>query len=768
MADDRPSAAAAPPPGTVPPPASAPKAPSLARPLLWLAIGLMVAIVAATAQQVIRTRAAVLEETSRQMARLDMVFAEQTGRTVETVDLILRGAIDLVAAAPPAPGQPPTQPPAQPPTQPPGTPADIDAALRHNAEGVRQMTEVTLADTAGTVLHTSRPGRPATLSPAARSLLDDFVAQPVNELRFSIPERDASGVWAAWMARPILDGAKVTGIALAGLNLRYFEEFYRAVELTENGAIVLHRRDGTVLARFPHVDAIIGSTFADLPPFRDILSHAMFGVIEMDSPVDGSRRVLAIRALRLFPLAVNVSVDQGAVLATWRRQAWTFAAAAAGGCLLLAVLIRMLAQRSRQVEQLVSTTEQARRAAEAANASLRAEMGDRERAEAALRQAQRAEAIGQLTRGVAHDFNNLLTVLLGNIDLLSQNTPPETPLGQRLATMRAAAERGATLTAQLMAFARRQPLQPRAVDLNAIIRNMHDLMLSGVGNRVRIETDLAERLPLARVDPTQIELAILNLAINARDAMAQGGVLGIATRAVHLAAGSDTGNDMGAPAPGDYVSVAVSDTGSGMPPEVLARAFDPFFTTKGVGRGSGLGLSQVHGLAYQSDGAVRIDSEVGRGTTVTILLPRANYDVPASAERAPAAPIRRTGQGCVLLVDDDDAVRATTAAVLRAQGYAVTEAASADAALALLAAPGHPIDVLVTDVVMPDVSGPTLVRRARAADPDLPAVLITGYSDPADTDEPENHVTLVRKPFTPAALSGAIDTALAGRLERAD
>jgi signal transduction histidine kinase len=277
-------------------------------------------------------------------------------------------------------------------------------------------------------------------------------------------------------------------------------------------------------------------------------------------------------------------------------------------------------------------------------------MAERERAEAALRQAQRVEAVGQLTGGVAHDFNNLLTVLIGNIELIQGAAGLDQPMTERLRAMRAAAERGAVLTSHLLAFARRQPLLPRAVDLNAVVAGMRELLDSALGHRVQMETRLASDLWPAMVDPTQIELVILNLVINARDATPNGGVVTIETANSHR----DEPIRPEEPAPGDYIVVKVIDTGTGMTPEVQAKAFEPFFSTKGPGAGSGLGLSQVFGTAHQSGGDVQIESAPGKGTTVSVFLPRAKTTIGRPASRPVEAPEQGTSQALVLAVDDDD------------------------------------------------------------------------------------------------------------------
>jgi signal transduction histidine kinase/CheY-like chemotaxis protein len=475
----------------------------------------------------------------------------------------------------------------------------------------------------------------------------------------------------------------------------------------------------------------------------------------IDSPLDGSERVLAIRALKAFPLAVNVSVDETQVLAGWRRQAWVFGTGALIVCGVLVSLMLLLASRSRLVESLLVEFRNAKEAAELANLRLVEQMEERERAEAALRQAQRIEAVGRLTGGVAHDFNNLLTVVLCNIDLLSRAARLDQRASDLLTAMRAAAERGATLTAQLLAFARRQPLVPRPVDLNAVIAGMQDLLKSALGNAIGLETASAPDLWPAMADATQIELVVLNLAINARDAMPRGGVLAIETANTRVGPPQRAGE----PSAGEYVAITVRDTGVGMSADVMARAFEPFFTTKAAGSGSGLGLSQVYGTARQSGGGVRIDSTPGDGTSVTIYLPRASAmadpaPLPASLARPTAS------QGAVLLVDDDPAVRAATASVLADLDYDVREAGGGAEALDLLRRDSQ-IEVLLTDVAMPGMNGAELARLALGVRPLLTIVFMSGYADPEEITGALQRHRLVRKPFLPTELARQIEAALA-------
>ncbi|MGN2243752.1 PAS domain S-box protein [Frateuria sp. GZRR33] len=367
----------------------------------------------------------------------------------------------------------------------------------------------------------------------------------------------------------------------------------------------------------------------------------------------------------------------------------------------------------------------------ATNRQLLAQIEERERVEATLRQMQRLEAVGQLTSGVAHDFNNLLTVISGNIGILERAlhaSGVDPRLRQRLGCMKDAASRGAKLTAQLLAFSRRQRLEAKAVDLNGIVAGMRDLLQSSMGGSVQLTMKLQPALWAALVDPTQIELVILNLAINARDASPVGSELIVETANVAL---RDLAARPEEPAPGDYVMVAVTDHGSGMAPEVLARAFEPFFTTKEVGKGSGLGLAQVYGFAKQSGGGVRILTRLGEGTSVKVYLPRAAgaTDHVEDTPQAPVHPAGGTARQRILLVDDDADVREVTAAILAERGYEVIEAGSGGSALDVLDHEGGEVDLMLMDYAMPGMNGSEVAREAHAKRPSLPILFLTGYAD---------------------------------------
>ena len=393
---------------------------------------------------------------------------------------------------------------------------------------------------------------------------------------------------------------------------------------------------------------------------------------------------------------------------------------------------------------------------EAANRALLAQIEERERVQETLRQMQRLEAVGQLTSGVAHDFNNLLTVVLGSIRFIERaiaRDEVDSRVTDRLGYMRMAAERGAALTAQLLAFSRRQRLEAKPIDLNDTVTGMQDLLQNAMGGSVKLATVLQPSLWPALADATQVELVLLNLAINARDAMEVGGSLTIATGNVSLGPPQRPGE----PGEGDYVMVSVSDTGTGMTPEVLAKAFEPFFTTKEAGKGSGLGLAQVYGFAKQSGGGVVIETKLGEGTTIRVFLPKAQR---RASEAAPVTAAPETYPGTiarVLLVDDDSQVREVTSAMLADMGCDVIEVGSGAAALELL--DQSTFDLAVFDFAMPGMNGGELARQVQTRHPSLPVLFVTGYADLAALkDVGEDRI--VQKPYREGELERKVRRAL--------
>ncbi|MGH7046697.1 MAG: CHASE3 domain-containing protein [Stellaceae bacterium] len=390
----------------------------------------------------------------------------------------------------------------------------------------------------------------------------------------------------------------------------------------------------------------------------------------------------------------------------------------------------------------------------------------RRQAEEALRQAQKLEALGQMTGGIAHDFNNLLTIIIGSLDLLRRSVGNDRRAIERIDMVGTAAERAARLTEQLLAFARRQPLQPEMVDLGQLMQEALTLIRRAVGEAITVECVSAGGLWMTMVDSAQFQSAVLNLAINSRDAMPDGGKLTIELGNVAL-------DDLYAArraevAPGQYVLFAITDTGKGMDAATAARALDPFFTTKPVGEGTGLGLPQVYGFARQSGGQLQIYSEVGEGTTVKLYLPRGFGEENVQPTRAPALAV--TGTETVLVVDDDEIVRATVASMLEELGYAVLLAASGAAALAILKGDTK-IDLLFTDVVMAGpIGGRQLADQAAALRPTLKVLFTSGYTENAivHNGRLDRGVELLSKPYSRERLAAKLRRVLDGPTHEPD
>ncbi|MBZ5543198.1 MAG: response regulator [Acidobacteriia bacterium] len=386
------------------------------------------------------------------------------------------------------------------------------------------------------------------------------------------------------------------------------------------------------------------------------------------------------------------------------------------------------------------------------NQALQREMSERERVEQQFLQAQKMEAIGRLAGGVAHDFNNLLTIISGYGALLMEQMAGHDPLRAHVEQIAVAADRAAMLTRQLLVFGRRQVLAPQVLDLNKVVANMDKMLRRLIGEDIDLATLQGPQLGRVKADPGQIEQVIMNLAVNARDAMPRGGKLTIETGNVEL---DDVYvREHVAVTPGPYIMLAVSDNGIGMDPQTLARIFEPFFTTKEVGKGTGLGLATVYGIVKQSGGNVWVYSEPGRGATFKIYLPRVEEAL-ASVEpsRSPAA--LTAGTETVLLVEDEDAVRSLIRNILESKGYRVLEARSGTAALSLCARHAEPLDLLVTDLVMPEMGGRELAERLGPRYPAMKVLYISGYTDGAIS----HHGTLapdtayLQKPFTPDVLA---------------
>ncbi|MDN3593058.1 ATP-binding protein [Methylobacterium adhaesivum] len=391
----------------------------------------------------------------------------------------------------------------------------------------------------------------------------------------------------------------------------------------------------------------------------------------------------------------------------------------------------------------------------------------RRESEQQFRQAQKMESIGQLTAGMAHDFNNLLHVITGSLDQLRAKRQDDRAFERYLSAATTAAERGAKLTQQLLAFARRGRLEPKGVDLSELVNSVAELLESSVGNKATLHLNLQRRLPTVKVDPTHLEMALLNVVVNARDASPKGGAVTITTREIHLN-GNAAARHL---EPGDYVVLCVSDEGVGMPAHIQARAIEPFFTTKAHGQGTGLGLAMAHGFVQQSGGRLEIESEVGRGTTVRMILPR-DANKGERRDRTGVAPGYRTrpldattAPSLILVVDDSREAADMAGEALQDIGYRVVIASSAEEALERFeeaAASGDGFKLVFTDVIMPGgANGITLAEQVRERDPAVPVVLTTGYNDEMAIDGPQPHaMDVLGKPYRRSEMIDRIQSAL--------
>jgi two-component system, NtrC family, sensor kinase len=529
------------------------------------------------------------------------------------------------------------------------------------------------------------------------------------------------------IARRSADG-KFNGVISSSVDPDYFERFFEQVLSAypdfDGRTISLRRVDGERLVRSqdlsPQAEAVAVATAA-----QQLKTGATSG--HLISHRLGEARIVAWRRLRGLDLVLFTSVSVQGVLHGWAGTMTPYAFFAACSALALFSITGVALRRTRMAE----AAEQ-----EAADERLR-----REQAEEAVRQGQKMEALGQLTGGVAHDFNNLLAVIQGSAELAK--TPPPERIGRLLDNILHAAQRGASLTRQLLSFSRSQSLAPRVIDPYSEIPHLMELLKPSLRGDIAVAVRVADDVWLVEIDPGEWEIALLNIAVNARDAMPQGGTLTVEVSNQRFAPGDIAAvPDLS----GDLVRVAVTDTGPGILPDVAARAFEPFFTTKDIGRGTGLGLSQVYGFARQTGGAATIAAGEGGGTTVTLYLPRSQKRVETAAPTYEAKEVSDSGVKRVLLVEDNHDVAAITAEIIQTLGYEVVHVDRARAALDRLMEPGAVFHLMLTDIVMPDgMDGLQLGRTVRARLPVLPIILVSGYND-AITGQPTEFQVL-RKPL---------------------
>jgi two-component system, NtrC family, sensor kinase len=568
---------------------------------------------------------------------------------------------------------------------------------------------------------------------------------------FAVPRDGPAGVYIGGIHQSVSGGqpyftfnqarhdaqGKFVGVIEMSLLPSNFSQFYSHLLSGEGLQFALVRDDGVMLARYPPISREV--RLDEHSGFhRSIAADPAGGFYTSVGGNDNVERRVGTRRLPGFPVYVIAGIDTVQIRHEWMGGMAMHLIFGIPATLFLFLTLLAVLRRTRR---------------------LYAEIDQRLAVEETLRQSQKLDAIGHLTGGVAHDFNNLLTIIIGNLEAAQRQLESWTDavhgkLAQRIGNAMHGAERAATLTKRLLAFARQQPLNPTAIDVNRLLNGLADFLHRALGEDVALEIVGTGGVWPVEADPAELEAAVLNLAVNARDAMPDGGKLTIETANAYLDEGYCRQNsDV---RPGQYVQVSVTDTGAGMAKEIIDRAFEPFFTTKQAGQGTGLGLSQVYGFVKQSGGHVKIYSEVGEGTTIKMYLKRFSGRASPSVEKK-SEPRRGLPGECILVVEDDAEVRAYVVETLRGLGYDVIEAAGAEEALALMDR-HKTISLLLTDVVMPGQNGRKLAEAARARLASLKVLYMTGYSRNAIVHQGrlDPGVELLQKPVTSEQLAATV------------
>jgi two-component system NtrC family sensor kinase len=554
------------------------------------------------------------------------------------------------------------------------------------------------------------------------------------------------------ITRPLRSaGGRFRGIMTVSISPEYLAAYYASMPASDVSLTLLARSDGQVLARSPNAGYDPSRVSRSGPLFTAFRTAPQAGIVTTSEP-DGVKRLIAYRRLPRHDVYLISGITDWSVVQAWL---WLMASHVIFGLPATCAMVWLAwiaLNRTRRESY--------------AYARLREETERREASESALHQAQKMEAVGRLTGGIAHDFNNLLTAILGNVDMVLRRLEnPDARVHRSLTAAREASLRAAALVQRLLAFSRQQPLEVKTVDLNRLVQDMSELLRRTLGETVVIETVLGGGLWRATVDPNQIENAILNLAINARDAMPDGGRLTIETSNAHLDEHYAVSHGDGVKA-GQYVLIAVSDSGTGMAREVMEKAFEPFFTTKPAGVGTGLGLSMVYGFVRQSGGHIKIYSEMGEGTTIKMYVPRAlRGEAEVSVEDAPTVPPTPVSDGGekILLVEDDAELNRFGTEVLQELGYKVVSASDGPSALKALERHAD-VRLLFTDVVLPNgMNGRELAHAVLRKQPSIRVLFTTGYTRNAIVHEGrlDEGVELLTKPFTFSALAAKVRSVLA-------
>ncbi|MBV8777012.1 MAG: response regulator [Alphaproteobacteria bacterium] len=538
-------------------------------------------------------------------------------------------------------------------------------------------------------------------------------------------------------------------LIFVSLQLDNFLDYSRTVLDPKDYLLNMSRADGSVLVRFPGYE-LVGRVLSPESQFRQNIARSpLYGTYETNSALDGVRRLYAYRKVADYPVYVSVGLTRAAIVNSWLRLMGSHLIFGLPAMAMLIVLSFFALRRSQEADR--------------AHVAMEAEIERRKAVEDTLRHAQRMEAIGQMTGGVAHDFNNLLTAVTGNLDMILRSAADNARVKRLAEAALQATSRGERLTHQLLMFSRREVLRPETLNLNRLLLEFEALLRRAAGETLEVQLKLDPGLDPSHVDQVQYEAAVLNLVVNARDALIDRGRIVIETANVQLDEAYAAENPE--VAPGSYVMTAVSDTGGGIAAADLPHVFEPFFTTKDIGKGSGLGLSQVYGFAKESGGHVRIYSEVGVGTTVKLYLPR-SAERPTETARHSSLPLRSAAGGeTVLVVEDDEAVLATAIESLEDLGYRVLVAHNGKDALEIVKSVPS-IDILFSDIVMPGgINGAELAAEARRFKPSIKVLLTSGYTGAVLSREhglPED-VPVLGKPYRRDELAARLRVIIGGQ-----
>lgn len=621
-----------------------------------------------------------LVATDREIGNVANALAEQTAGTWEAIDLLLSDTARWYRHE--SQGIPPER---------------LDEILAHRAAGMRQVRMLTIVDAQGIQRHSSRHDTPADTDVSDRPYfiaqrdghpMSVFISEPI------IRENRAIVV----LSRRIGDSqGGFHGVVTAVVDLEGFKQFYRAIDLGAGSAIHLVREDGTLLARSPAAPGTVGKKFPPLAVTSDT------GVMRLVGPIDGKENFIAVAQVRDTPLLLTVTREEAVALEPWRdeatRLAWRTFTIALLGILTIAILLRQL----RHIEQAQI---------------------EKENLEAQLRQSQKMEAVGTLAGGIAHDFNNILGAILGYGELAQQSSEEGSAVRRYVDNVMHAAGRAKALVERILGFSRSGLGERVPVNVQYVIEETLELLQASLPAGIRLERRLEAGNAAVIGDAIHLHQVAMNLCTNALHAMGQnGGVLGVDLERIELT--EQRMLSRGTLAPGIYVRLAVSDTGSGIPPEVAERIFDPFFTTKRVGEGTGLGLALVHGIVTDLGGAIDVTTQVGQGTRFEIWLPASGETGRPTVQ--PARPLPLGSGQVVMIVDDERALVALAEESLADLGYEPVGFDSSKAALQALQADSHRFDLVLTDQAMPDLKGTDLAREIRQLRPDVPIILISGH-----------------------------------------